>query len=201
MLNKKGIRKMLFVGIIFGCSATIIAHLYAVKDYWHPIYLMWPFNIEDFLYGFFYGGIIASFYEVVFHRQRKNAGKFNTIWFLIFCVFSIASFLIITTIFKINSIVAHILPPILVSMVVCMKRPDLIKPSLFTAIMTLILTAGVFVVLQLIYPGFFGQYWYLGNLSGVRIGGIPIEELLFAFFLGFGGSHFYEFLFGYRLEP
>jgi len=63
----------------------------------------------------------------------------------------------------------------------------------------MILTALMFWVLLIIEPELFIKYWYINNLSGIFILGIPIEELLFGFSVGFGFANIYEFTFGYSV--
>ncbi len=63
----------------------------------------------------------------------------------------------------------------------------------------MILTGIMFVILHIWYPDIFINHWMLENLSGIFIIGIPLEEFLFAFSVGFTGSNVYEFFFGYTL--
>ena len=53
-------------------------------------------------------------------------------------------------------------------------------------------------IVLLIYPNAIIDIWVLENLSGIFVNGIPIEELIFAFSLGFGASCFYELIMGYE---
>ena len=199
-LNKNASRKAIVTGLLFGCMAVTIAHLYALDDYWHPDYILWPFNIEDFLYGFFIGGITTSAYEVVFNKKRSVSTGLNITWLVIFSLFTVLTFPVAVSVFGLNSIWAHIIPPLFVGLVVVARRKDLRIPSLFSAMVITCITIIIFLTASYIYPSLFETYWDLADLSGYNIKSIPIEELLFAFALGLGGSHFYEFLLNKRLQ-
>lgn len=56
------------------------------------------------------------------------------------------------------------------------------------------------IVISFIVSVFIERFWLIENLSGIFIFGIPIEELLFAFALGFGGSIYYEYITGQKYK-
>lgn len=62
------------------------------------------------------------------------------------------------------------------------------------------LTFVVFKLLLIIEPTAIQEIWMIENLSGVLIGGIPIEEYIFAAALGFGTPFFYEIVTGHIPE-
>jgi len=49
-----------------------------------------------------------------------------------------------------------------------------------------------FFFLDLMSPGYIERVWSLGNISGVILAGIPLEEYLFAFTFGMLWSSYYE---------
>ena len=49
-----------------------------------------------------------------------------------------------------------------------------------------------FLSLIIAYPGYVERVWNLATISGILILGIPLEELMFAFGLGFLWSSVYE---------
>ncbi|HEY4507977.1 MAG TPA: lycopene cyclase domain-containing protein [Candidatus Paceibacterota bacterium] len=201
LANPNPPRKSLFMGSLFGVAAVAIAQLYALRDYWHPTYVAWPVNFEDFFYGLAIGGIAASAYEVAFRRRRAKllGAHFQAEWFVGFIAFAAVLFPVLTFYLGLNSIVSHLVPPLVIAGVVFATRRDLVLPSLFAALAVTVVTAATFLALQALYPSLFAS-WHLADLSGFSVLGIPAEELLFAFALGLGGSHCYEFLFGERFE-
>lgn len=98
---------------------------------------------------------------------------------------------------NINSIVAHIVPPIIVGLAVAVLRKDLFVSELINGFLLTGLTLLMFRILLAFYPPLFENHWRLNNLSGLFLLGIPIEELLFAFSVGFGAGNLYELIFGY----
>src|SRR3989344_8307415 len=64
-------RRMLRMGIVVG-FAGILSEAVFFQDYWHPP-LVLRFGrfggIEDFFFGFAFGGICVALYDVVFHKR------------------------------------------------------------------------------------------------------------------------------------
>lgn len=63
-------------------------------------------------------------------------------------------------------------------------RPDLTRPTVLGGVVFVAYYAVFLAGLELTTPGYIETVWNLDSLSGVRLGFIPLEELLFA--LGFG---------------
>lgn len=64
-------KEMLTIGFIFRIGGVVIAQEYALHDYWQPAYTFGSsFPIEDFLYGFFFGGTLASIHSL-FHDGTR----------------------------------------------------------------------------------------------------------------------------------
>ena len=80
-------------------------------------------------------------------------------------------------------------------------RPDLARSvviggGLFTA-----LYAAFLIFLEIGAPNYISQVWNLADLSGVRLAGMPLEELLFGFSFGTYWSGLYEHLNWQALRP
>ncbi len=202
LFSKKENRKdMLLTGLFIGLGAVIIQHLYAILDYWNPVYIFTNFPFEDFYYGFIFGGISSKLYEI-FLKKRNSSKKVyptykrNVVYIFIFCFFC---FIFIVNILKLNSIIAHIVAPIFIGIFIGILRKDLFIDQIYNGVFIMILTASMFWILLIIEPQLFIKYWYIDNLSGIFILNIPIEELLFGFSVGFGFANIYEFTFGYSV--
>lgn len=196
--KKERQKDMLFVGTILGIGAVLIQHFYAKFDYWNPPYLFQTFPFEDFYYGFIFGGISAEFYELVINKQNKlkKRPQKHTKLILVFALITALSFLILVDLLRINSIVAHIIPPLIVGIITGVIRKDLFIYAIFNGLFLVILTIVMFSVLLIIEPDLFIKYWYTNNLLGIYIFNIPVEELFFAFAVGFGAGNLYEVIFG-----
>ena len=73
---RKDLKKEIFVAsFVFGVIAFLSEPLF-LRDYWNPEYMnslfFGPYQLgsfEDFLYGFFKGGIAAVIYEEIFGKR------------------------------------------------------------------------------------------------------------------------------------
>ncbi len=205
IFKKTGRKDMLFVGFLFGIAAVLIEQFYAKFDYWHPLYVLPNIPLEDFFYGFFIGGISSEISEFIFHWQFKKYRcyrnhRYYIQNFIIFSLITIFLFIILVSILDLNSIFAHIIPPIIIGFIQISFMPKFTKIAISSAVIMVILTFSVFQILLLYEHNLFIKYWYLGNLSEIFIFKIPIEELLFAFGLGFASATIYEFIFGYDIK-
>lgn len=190
--------EMIFSGFIFGIGAILIGRFYANFDYWNPPYLFGQYlPVEDFLYGFVFGGISTSIYQLLFRTElsrRKRQTHYESIF--LFAIFTVMSFTLFVDRFQWNSIIAHIIPPLFVGAYISGFRRDLFKIAIVSGVIITVLTFLWQILILLIIPEAVIRFWFLEKLSGILIVGIPLEELLFAFALGFGASVYYEYLTG-----
>lgn len=200
--RRRSRQEMVYMGLLFGLAAAVIARVYALSDYWNPPYLFGSaFNVEDFLYGFFYGGIATELYEAIISREDSDRKSAKHYWLLaLLFLVTLLSFIVLVDIFHFNSILAHIVPPIVAGVCTAMLRQDLIGKAVLSGFALVIFTTAWYSVLLWIFPHAIEQSWRLENLSGVLLLDIPLEEYIFAFSLGFGGSFFYEAVTGRRLR-
>jgi hypothetical protein len=159
-------------------------------------------SIEDILYMFFTGGIASAVYDVVLRkkvppvsgslfRRRKAATlipapvvvamvlllNVNLMWELIaFCAIGAA--------------------------VIWISRPDLIRRSLLGGVCY---AALYYVFLWLFFlhlsPEYLARHHDPANVSGIFVGVLPLEEMLFALFFGLMWSSIYEYAKNIRPGP
>lgn len=195
-------KDMALFGAIFGLGSVLLEILYARLDYWNPSFAFSIPYIEDFLYGFIFGGISTEVAEFLVGKtdSKKPTHQARPWFFLVFAAMTTVCFVILVHILGLNSIWAHIVPPLIVGATVSILRRDLFKLSLLSGLIVMVLAFLMLSALKLIFTTpVFHSHWQLDNLSGVFMLGIPLEELLFAFSLGFGAANVYEFIFGYSL--
>ena len=197
--HKTNRAEMLFAGVMFGAAAVITGLQYSIHDYWHPTFLFPTFPIEDFFYGFFFGGICTQIYFFFFEARRQTTKKHHFVFAVMVVFVSALSFILLTGILKLNSIIPHIVPPLFIGLYIAYKDSKDIKIQLWSGLFATVITFIIFKILIFANPNFIESVWYIDNLTGILILGIPIEEYLFAFALGFGVSHFYEFVTGREL--
>lgn len=192
-------RKMLRVSLwtsLLGLSEPIF-----VPEYWNPPTLFdlaqrTGFDIESLIFCFAIGGIGAVMYNAlagggmveVPHGERHN-GRHR--WHrlavaLPFLVFPPLYFL------PWNSIYPGIVALILGGIANVLCRPDLLRNTLIGGVLFLLLYAVFMLLLIFFAPGYIEQVWNLNAISGVLIGGIPLEELAFGFAFGLYWAGIYE---------
>ncbi len=198
-LRKDLRREMFAVGLCIGILAPLWAPWF-FNDYWQPQYA-WFFGLEDFLYGFFGGGIVSVVYEEAYGKRfsmRKN--RHHRWWVFLFaaCLGSAAIFQFLSHI-GVNSIYAALYAYLFFSAFLCHFRRDLWQDAVASGLLFVAITFVFYGIFVSLYPDIIHAWWKVHNLSGVFILGAPIEELLWAFGMGMAGGPFYEFISGRRL--
>lgn len=189
---------MLFIGTGFGVAALIINNLYARWDYWNPIYIIPQVPFEDFYYGFIFGGISAVAYELVLskgHSVYLNNRLRADLLFL-FGLLTVGSFWFIVDVLRLNSIIAHFVSPFLIGLISIAVHKAFYKTAVLSALMMVFFDFIQFQILLLLDQSLFTKHWALHNLSGRFVLSVPIEELLYAFAIGFGAANAYEVIYG-----
>lgn len=89
---------------------------------------------------------------------------------------------------------------ILMGTLLIILRKDLFLNALLSGIlMMLVSMPTLYYSSMLLSPGWIEKIWLWNNLSGIRITGIPIEDLVFYFLMGFIIGPFYEYSRGAKL--
>ena len=172
-----------------------------VPEYWNPPTLFdlaqrTGFDIESLIFCFAIGGIGAIAYHSlanrafapISHAQRRGARH------LFHRLAVAAPFVVFPPLYLLpwNPIYPGIVALAVggVSNVLC--RPDLLRNTLTGGALFLGLYAAFMLLLIASAPGYIEAVWNLSALSGVLIGGIPLEELLFGLSFGLYWAGVYE---------
>lgn len=173
-----------------------------VPKYWNPFTLFnlarrTGFDLESLLFSFAIGGIVFAAYEVFFRTAPSGsmAGARHDLehrHHLLAVVSPFLVFVIVAILTKLNPIYSSAIALIAGFFATLYCRRDLwlkmiVSGGLFLAVYFL-----VFVVFNLAFPGYVIAVWNLKDLSGVRVAGVPLEELMFAFTFGLYWSSVYE---------
>ncbi len=217
-LLRKDLRKpMIWSGAAYAALMTIIFIIIKVTSlffiiesyrtvnpgYWSPNTIFdlnritGGHSIEDALFMFFTGGIVAFIYEFFFHKKIKL--KINYKHHVKAIIFSLIVFIIFVAFYKINLIYPLILFGFAGALFIWFSRKDLIKHSLIGGIVFLVIYFISFNLINLLYPNFIEQTYNLNNISGILLFKIPLEELLFALSFGLLWSPFYEYEHGEKI--
>lgn len=183
---RKDLRKpMSLIGVSVGTLAILTDFLWFLKDYWNPLKSISKVDLiwQDFLLGFFLGGILSVSYEF-FSMKKIQLKSPNYKRAFIILIILLSPFLILTNLLSINSIYASITGLLLSLIFILLKRKELIINALYSGTISLLLTFFVYALYKNIYPNFFTDWWKLDNLTGHFLFKIPLEEIIW--FLSFG---------------
>lgn len=164
------------------------------QDYWHPnLLLSNSLSIEDFIVCFAMGAIPAITYKVFLKlRDGKRVKKdYRRRYVLI----GVIIFLVLWLGF--NWVTAHAasIGLLIVGLTIWFQRKDLRAGILGGAISFTILYSLAFILTLQVVPDFVDSHWILEVLTGIRVFGVPIEEILWAFPFGMCLGVAYEYVF------
>jgi len=196
---RKDVRKeMLFISIIFGIFGPFLNYIYFI-DWWHPTTLTNTIlSIEDFLYCFTIAGIAAVIYEVVF-KKKIRIRKINKIkkqkrnlkikyLLLLSGLLLLISFYIL----KFNSLISTIIALFIPTLIIYIKRKDLIIDSIASGFLLLLVAFLGSMVLSIFFPEFVKALYY-EHSSKIIIFNVPYWDLFFYFFAGAFIGPLYEY--------
>lgn len=172
-----------------------------VPEYWNPPSLFdlaqrTGFDIESLVFCFGIGGVGAILFNVLTRRRPQPVSdeerhgprhRFHRLALVSpFLIFPVLYFLAWNPIYP--SIVAMGLGA--VATVLC--RPDLKVATVAGAVVFLAYYVVFLIGLEATAPAYIDRVWNLDALTGVRLLGMPLEELLFATFFGAYWAGVYE---------
>lgn len=181
--------------IIIPAALFIEAFIWTV-DWWQPVTITGTtVGIEDLIFSFAAGGVIAVIYEELFSKRLRKLPKRknNTKLFIIIMLLSYFLLLVSFFVLNIHSFYASTLGMLLPTVIIYIFRKDLIKGSLLTGLFLIVATIPVYLFLKLIDPSYINNWWIHNNLSNIRIATIPIEDLIWFFVIGMFFGPLYEF--------
>lgn len=172
-----------------------------VPKYWNPPSLFdlaqrTGFDIESLIFCFALGGVGAVLYNIASRRYLAvlPAAEHEHVrhrWHRIALLTPIVAFLLLYWL-PWNPIYPGIAAMTLGAIAAAACRPDLATKT-FVGGLLFLLYYGVF-MLALLWsaPGYIERVWNLRALTGVRLAGIPLEELLYGFAFGMYWTGVYE---------
>jgi hypothetical protein len=180
-----------------------------VPAYWRPPSLFdlartTGFDVESFIFSFGIGGVAAVLYNlltgpalVALTDAEKHAPRHALHGWVLAVPF--ISFPILYLL-PWNPIYPAIAAMVLGAVAAIWCRPDLAHKTWIGAILFVAYYTVFLAGLERTAPGYIERVWNLDALSGARIAGIPIEELLFAAAFGAYWSGLYEHFTWQRLS-
>jgi len=202
-IYRKDLRKeMIIMGLLIAIAGIISQYLWWTIDWWKPQTITnTRIGIEDILLGFSNGGVAAVLYEVLF---RKNEYKFLSKPHTKETLISAFFLFLITALFfnflHFHSFIGTAISYLLVGTFFVLRRQDLFFESVITGICLMIGSIPIYLLLNFLSPNFLSHLYYWGNLSGLALDDIPIEDLVYYFLAGFLVAPFYLYWKGLKLR-
>lgn len=195
-IRRKDTRKeMLVISIIFGIAGPIAEMIY-IKDWWQPLTITGTsIGIEDFLFGFLIGGIMAVIYEHLFQKriQKKKPKKIHKSKIFRPAIVLLLLFVGLYYLTSLNSFTLTVIALLVPTIMIWIQRKDLIKNSIFSGILAWVVAVVGYTVLNVITPGFFEEFWYFTLVGKIIFLGIPIEEHIWFLLAGAFVGPLYEY--------
>ena len=193
---------MLQMGLLVGLLSMVTSYLWWTTDWWQPVtFTGTRVGIEDFLMGFFAGGIMSSGYEIVFrwfdvkdNRKSENFIKQSNL--ILICLALITAFLFWFLDFR-SAASCFIAMILTIFYTVCI-RPDLKNIVIGSAITMFLCCLPFYIILAIFFPNWIVATYPFDVWTGYRIYNIPIEEFIFWFLAGAVFGPFYEVRRGFR---
>jgi hypothetical protein len=171
---RKGINVM---SILFGVGGLTSQLVYS-EDWWHSSNITGTrIGFEDFLFGFFMGGVACFAYEVLFHKrlvprsEPKSTFGFRYVGSMVVILFFGGYYFA-----GIDSFTATILAFLIPTIVQIYLRPDLMNNALFGALFSTLLGFLFVEVPEIVLPGWVSETWRHDELSGIMLLHLPMED-------------------------
>ena len=193
VLSPRARTAMIWAGIAFA-PAALISELWFLQDYWSPIYVAplaigtWRFGgVEDYVFGYALAGISAGVFEALTLRQGlPPVPRISLPAYLKMAglgAIGLALIVVLAAFLHLRSIHAATVAITLTALLMFVLRPEVAPRALLTALAF----AGFFWffyvgVLMPLYPGMIDAFWMPHGNFGIRLVGVPLEEVVCGFF-------------------
>ena len=178
---------MLFLSLLFGIGGIVSNFFVYARDWWEPKFFTGTtIGIEDFLFGFFFSGSVAVFYEIVFkktYKQREHSPRFP-IKFRYIALSICSVFFGSALIFNLHSFTATVLTFGIGTVYILSQRRDLVANAITGSLFACFLAFVFFGVPELLTAGWVESAWSFQNLSGTFILHVPMEDFVWFLMAG-----------------
>jgi hypothetical protein len=200
-LKRKDLRREMlwasFLGMPFG-----FIEIFFVPYYWKPESLFnlmgqYGFGMEGFLYSFLIAGIAAVGYEFLERKKTvkiKRNKRLHIAPFVLFLVVFLGFEVLFPAKPMLNLVVAFFCGVILTVMI----RPDLLKQVLASGLIFGVFYFIIFAFVNITFGDLVSRFYSSQIMNNLKILGVPIEEIIFAFAGGAFWSTIYEYTKAYR---
>jgi hypothetical protein len=175
-----------------------------VPRYWNPFTILnlarrTGFDLESLLFSFSIGGIVFAAYELLFHVKpvetiaaEREKGRHRQHTLAVLSAPLLFGILSATT--RLNPIYSSAIALIAGFFATLYCRRDLWLKMIVSGVLFFGVYFFVFALFNVVFRGYVEAVWNLKAISGVRVIGVPLEELMFGFTFGLYWSSVYEHL-------
>ncbi len=197
---RKDLRKeMIVISLLFGIVGLMVDPIYS-RDWWLALTATGTMpGIESFIFGFSTAGIASVAYSEIFKRKiriRKTSEKEKIKRrFSLFGLLLLGAILFWGSFFllNLNSFQATFPMAIIPTLIIWIKRKDLILNSIVSGVLIAIISFLFYLVPELINPGWLEIVWNFPILSGITLFGVVVEDIIWFFLAGLFIGPLYEY--------
>ncbi len=188
----KEIRKeILIISVGLGLMGLFLETIY-IGDWWMPLTITGRIPaIESFLYAFAKGGFAMGLFYMFF---KGNEGEIDVRKYVIIIGLVIILFMIMHYFFEINTFITTITILILGLARIYYKRPEVIKASILSGLLFLIIAVIIYNIVELITPGWIEAFWYFRNVPEIILLNMPVDDLIYYPLFGAAIGSIYEYV-------
>jgi uncharacterized MnhB-related membrane protein len=186
-------REMVCMGALSVLYAVPHELLIWTPDWWHPQTITGTtVGVEDLLYGFGNGGVLAVIFALVFRLEARPAGDtlpvpYRAVPYAINALLP----LVLVLALGLHSFIASGLGALLALALVLRTRPDLLGAAVWSAVLGTLVSFPFYWLMRVLLPGYIASTWYLERLSGIDLLGIPVEDVIwYLYTAAFLGTYF-----------
>lgn len=174
--------------------------IFYTKDWWSPETLSGNIvSLEPILVGFALGGIASVLYEVVAKKtvdhwqsdaliNKSRIGLIILLAGLCLSVFFIGYYL-----FAVNSLIMTIISSLVGTIFILAHRKDLIIDSLVSGVLFVLVAVVAYWLIGILTPGWIEEFWHFSNTPRHFFLGLPLDDVIWYFFVGMLLGPAYEF--------
>ncbi|MBU4216920.1 lycopene cyclase domain-containing protein [Candidatus Parcubacteria bacterium] len=175
-------QRLLLISLLYAILGVTFGLVYTA-DWWRPETIFgYRVGVEDFLLGFSNAGIAAIWYLLFLKIKSRGQASWARI-----AIPLISTGIITLVLFKMfdwNSFYANSIGILTAIIYILIKRTDLIKISLMSGVMMILISLPIYLLMIFVSPGWVEHTWMLEKLSGILFIGIPIEDFIWYFLVG-----------------
>ncbi len=197
--RKSDRKEMTIMTLIFAFAGPAADILYT-QDWWNPLTITnTKIGVEALFVGAMIGGVAAVTYTGIFKKEirirevsktEKTRRNFDLVFILLLSVIIFfGSFYLL----GLNSFFATIFALIIPTIIIWVRRRDLILNSLGTGLSLVIIASLIYSVLQFLTPGWVHAFWIFKNVPDIVILNLPVDDIVWYFLAGLFIGPLYEY--------